>query len=100
MHPDWTNTSLGTITIDGVRLTAEVNSEPRADTVAKAIEEALGEGAQFRVTQVQSMEKMLADARAAREAGGGIDQKERNALAELPEVRAKVAEMMAAHCER
>lgn len=100
IHPDWTNTSLGTITIDGVRLTAEVNSEPRADTVAKAIEAALGEGAQFRVTQVQSMEKMLADARAAREAGGGSGEKESNELAQLPEVRAKVAEMMAAHWER
>jgi hypothetical protein len=100
IHPDWTNTSLGTITIDGARLTAEVNSEARGDAVAKAIEAALGEGAEFRVTQVQSMERMLADARAARAAGYGIDEKGRNELAQLPEVRAKLAEMMAAHWER
>ncbi|MCC7079826.1 MAG: SEC-C domain-containing protein [Burkholderiales bacterium] len=100
MHPDWSNTSLGTITIDGARLTAEVNSEARADAAAKEIEAALGEGAQFRVTQIQSMEKMLSDARTARAAAGGIDKAQHNELAELPEVRAKVAEMMAAHWER
>jgi hypothetical protein len=100
IHPDWTNTSLGSITIDGARLTAEVNSEARADTVVKAIEAALGEGAEFRVTQVQSMEKMLADARAARESAGGIGEEKPSELADLPEVRAKVAEMMAAHWER
>jgi len=97
LHPDWENTALGTITIEPRRLTAEVNSEVRADTLADAIASALGEDAEFRVTQVQSMEKLLAEAREKAAAGS---RPAPNPLAELPEVRAKVAEMIAAQWER
>jgi uncharacterized protein (DUF2384 family) len=100
VHAEWDNTVLGTIVIDGARLTAEVNSEARADAALKAIEVALGEHAQFRVTQIQSMEKLLADARASGGVRSGAAAEEHKRLAELPEVRAKLAEMMAAHFER
>jgi hypothetical protein len=100
VHAEWDNTVLGTIVIDGARLTAEVNSEARADAALKAIEVALGDHAQFRVTQIQSMEKLLADARASGGVRSGAAAEEHKRLAESPEVRAKLAEMMAAHFER
>jgi hypothetical protein len=98
-HPDWETTSMGTIAIEPGRLSAEVNSEARADAAAKAIDAALGEGVEFRVTQVQSMEKLIADSRAKAAAGIAIEPKP-NPLAELPEVKQKVAEMLAAHWDR
>ena len=100
IHDSWDNTTLGTIAIDGKRLIAEVNSAARANTIRQLIETGLGEGVRYRVSEIQSLEKMLAESRAA---GGGRDSaaaQEQQRLRELPEVREKLAEMMAAHWER
>jgi hypothetical protein len=112
MHASWDNTILGSIEIDGARLVAEVNSAARADAVRKEIEAALGEGVRYRASEIQSPEKIRADLRAAGErrgardrgrgegAGrGGAASEEHNRLAELPEVREKVTEMLEAHWE-
>jgi len=112
MHTTWDNTVLGRIEIDGARLVAEVNSAARADAVRKEIEAALGEDVRYRASEIQSAEKILADLRAAREGGGRRGRRggqgvglgstateEHNRLAELPEVREKVAEMLEAHWE-
>ena len=64
-HAGWDNTLLGSIEIDGTRLLAEVNSEARANAIRKKIETALGEGVRYRVREIQSPERMLADLRAA-----------------------------------
>ena len=98
VHPEWEATVMGRIEIDGARLTAEVNSEARADAVSREIESALGERVQFRVTQVRSMETLLEDAHASDAVRSAREQHDR--LAESPEVREKIAEMMAAHFER
>jgi len=97
-HTGWDNTVLGSIEIDGTRLLAEVNSEARANAIRKKIETALGEGVRYRVREIQSPERMLADLRAPY--GDGAASRESDRLAEIPEVRAKIAEMMAAHWER
>ncbi len=98
-HADWDNTVLGSIEIDGPRLVAEVNSKARAGTIRKKIEAALGDGIRYRVSEIQSPERMLADLRAAGGERGGAASKERDRLAERPEVREKISEMMAAHWE-
>ena len=98
-HPDWDNTVLGAIEIDGTRLVAEVNSDARAKTIRKKIETELGEGIRYRASEIQSIEKILADSRAA---GGGRSSAATQAserLAEFPEVRQKLAEMMTTHWE-
>jgi len=99
MHASWDNTVLGSIRIDGGRLTAEVNSAKRASTLKALIEEALGERARYRATEIQSVEKLLADA-PAREADDVSAAGKHEALAELPEVKAKIAEMLDKHYER
>ena len=93
-HAEWDNTVLGWIEIDGRRLVAEVNSEPRADAIRNQIETALREDVRYRASEIQSPEKIMADL-----AAGGAPPEERNALAELPEVREKISAMMAAHWE-
>ena len=100
MHPDWNNTVLGTLNIDGARLIAEVNSERRAGAIRKIIETQLGKGASYRATELRSLEKMLADSKATGGASSSAAREESERLAELPEVRAKIDEMMAAHWER
>jgi hypothetical protein len=98
-HAGWDNTVLGWIEIDGTRLIAEVNSKARADAIRKKIETALGAGIRYRASEIQSPERMLADMRAAGSARGGTASEERERLAELPEVREKISEMMTAHWE-
>jgi len=98
-HAGWDNTVLGWIEIDGARLIAEVNSKARADAIRKKIEKALGAGIRYRASEIQSLEKMLADRRAAGGARGGAASEESERLAQLPEVREKISEMMAAHWE-
>ena len=99
MHAGWDNTVLGWIEIDGTRLIAEVNSEARADAIRKKIETALGEGVRYRASEIQSPERMLADLRAAGGIRDGAASEENERLAERPEVREKISEMMAAHWE-
>ena len=98
-HAGWDNTVLGWIEIDGTRLIAEVNSKARADAIRKKIETALGAGIRYRASEIQSLEQMLADQRADGSARGGAASEESERLAELPEVREKISEMMAAHWE-
>jgi SEC-C motif-containing protein len=98
-HVGWDNTVLGWIEIDGVRVIAEVNSKARADAIRKKIETALGAGIRYRATEIQSLERMLADQRAAGNARGDAASEESERLAALPEVREKISEMMAAHWE-
>ena len=100
MHAAWDNTTMGTIEIDGKRLTAEVNSAARAATIRQLIESELGEGARYRASEIQSLEKMLAESRAANGGRGSAAALEQQRLKELPEVREKIAEMTAAHWER
>jgi SEC-C motif/Protein of unknown function (DUF2384) len=98
-HAGWDNTVLGWIEIDRARLIAEVNSKARADAIRKKIEKALGAGVRYRASEIQSVEKMLADQRAAGSAPGGSASEESDRLAQLPEVREKISEMMATHWE-
>ena len=98
-HAGWDNTVLGWIEIDRARLIAEVNSKARADAIRKKIEKALGAFVRYRASKIESLEKMLADRREAGGARGGAAFEESERLAELPEVREKISEMMAAHWE-
>lgn len=103
MHAEWENTTLGAIEITLKRLVAEVNSQTRATALREAIETALGEGIRYRASEIQSPEKILTDARTNGDGGSGqrsAASAESKRLAALPEVREKIAEMMAAHWER
>jgi hypothetical protein len=98
-HAGLDDTVLGWIEIDGARLVAEVNSEARASAIRQKIEAALGKCVRYRASEIQSPERMLADLRAAGGIRDGAASRESDRLAEIPGVRAKISEMMAAHWE-
>lgn len=66
MHKSWDNTILGTISIRGKKLTAEVNSARRAARLRREIERRLGEGAVFAGDTVTSADAMWRKAAAGR----------------------------------
>ena len=100
INKSWDNTVLGNLTIDGTRLTAEVNSEARAIRIREIVEKRRGARAKYLATEIQSTESMLARARA--EGGGKAarpQQEEHERLAALPEVQAMVTEHFRRHFE-
>jgi hypothetical protein len=91
------NTILGRIVIDGRRLTAEVNSAHRAETIRDEIEARLGTGARFRLDEIRDLSVMMeaethGDSSATHTA-------EHDALMQKPEVRRQLAEMLQKHWE-
>ncbi len=93
-NPGMDNTVLGSIEIDGTRLAVEVNSEKREKQLRAIVAEALGERARYRATEIRSLERMLAEAPAS-----GAGARESADVSQLPEVKAKMAEIMAKHYE-
>lgn len=63
-HKAMSNTVLAHIEIDGGRMTTNVNSEARAEAFRKLVAETLGTGARYRAAEVQSAEKLFAQANA------------------------------------
>lgn len=93
------NTILGTLTISGSRLIAEVNSEARERRLREIVEVALGAAARHRATEIQSIEKMLDEARSKGPTTPSAQQMEDERLMEVPEVKALMAEHMSRHYE-
>jgi len=99
MHESWSTTVVGHIEIKGPRLVAEVNSARRAQEFKALVEERLGGEARLRADRIQSVDKMLAERnRAGPE--DSVREAESDALAQHPEVQARVQQMMAEHFER
>ncbi len=99
LHKDWSSTIVGHIEIKGRRLVAEVNSAGRAHEFKTLVEERLGGEARLRADRIQSVEKMLAERKRAGP-GTSVREAESDALAQHPEVQARVQQMMAEHFER
>ncbi len=91
----WDNTVLGSVEIDGTRLFVEVNSGKRERVLRGIVAKALGERARYRATEIQSLEKLLTEHRAPARAA-----EDSASLVELPEVKAKIGEMMARYYEQ
>ncbi len=98
MHKDWSNTILGHISIDGKKLTAEVNSENRAQQFKTLMEKLLPGKARYKTTVIQSPQSMLA--RMEKE-GDSAQAKQRwqeqDDLNNHPEVQAHIAEYLRQH---
>ncbi|MEP7262427.1 MAG: SEC-C metal-binding domain-containing protein [Usitatibacter sp.] len=85
------NTVLGSITITARRLVVEVNSEARERRVRTLVEEALGSAARHRATEIQSMDRLLEEARSRPAKPRNLEDEK---LAESPEVKALLDEHM------
>lgn len=93
IHSSLNDTILGSIRIDGTRLSVEVNSVQRALQINKIVEQALGARARHRVTEVESI-----DFRSIRgNAPAAPAQNTRRAFTALSQARSWLAEMRAGH---
>ena len=99
LHKDWSTTIVGHVEIKGRRLVAEVNSANRAQEFMTLVEERLGGEARLRADRIQSVEKMLAELKRAGP-DDSLRAAESAALAQHPEVQARVQQLMAEHFER
>ena len=93
MHRDWENTSLGTVEIDGQRMTVSVNSEQRARKIRGLLAKRLGDAAVFTRQQVESIDALLDKEKKRKPSRPELAQNE--ALQTRPQVR----EMMRAQSE-
>jgi len=98
-HKDWESTVLGHLRIEGTRLTADVNSAPRAAEFKRRVSELMGEHARYRMTQIQTMEEMLPPAGAHRGPGAAPADPEHAELMARPEVQAHLRDLFARHYE-
>jgi hypothetical protein len=95
---EWDNTTLGTLRIDGSRLTVNVNSQRRAAKIRKEVEHRLGARVMFKRAVIESIEQMLEATRGRPETAKERRQREDNErLNALPEVQARLRAMAAAH---
>jgi hypothetical protein len=88
-------TALGSIRIEGKRLTAEVNSARRAAALHRLIEQRLGSNAHARPSVVRSVQSMLGREPAPQEQARR--DKERAEFAAQPEVQAAIRETLHKH---
>jgi hypothetical protein len=86
VHREWDNTTLGTIAVRGSVLTADVNSNRRAERLKKELTKRLGRRTTFVRSIVRSTDAMLEE---MRERGPLAPEPER---AELQEIEAELAE--------
>jgi hypothetical protein len=91
------STLLGRIVIDGTRLTAEVNSARRAETLRLEIDSRLGSKARFRLDEIQDVRSMMREAHS--ESQGKTTSAEQEEMMQHPEMRAHLSEIIGRHWE-
>lgn len=97
-HATWDSTILGFLEITPGRMVASVNSARRAAHLRNLIEERLGADVRHRSTTATSPESLLERERTPEEEAAARASEEESArLAELPEVKAALTEMLRAH---
>lgn len=94
MHKSWDNTTLGRLVLVGGQLKVHVNSRARAERGKALVKSLLGDNAKYRVTEIASTEAMLAEARSR---PPRKEDSEHERLAQLPEVRERITEVLKRH---
>lgn len=94
-HRDWNNTILGHLRIAGASLTAEVNSENRAQQFKALMEKLLPGKARYKTTVIQSPQAMLKHMK--EESAPTAEEEKLDELNNRPEVRALIAEHLRQH---
>lgn len=97
-HAGWKNTVMGNIRINGDRLTVEVNSQKRADSIKRKVARLLGKQVVFKNAVIQSTEKILEDmANKPHDADADLDRKRSKEIEAIPEVQKQMGEMNEQH---
>jgi hypothetical protein len=85
LHKEWDNTTLGTMEIDGDRLTIQVNSTRRARRIEREIAKRLGDDAVLVARTADTADKLLGEHEATPR--DRLDTLEEEQLAQQPEVQ-------------
>ncbi len=96
-HPEWENTVLGNIAIEGTTLTVEVNSRRRADQFRELADKLLLGRARYRSTVVEATKAMLEKARRERSPEDEARRAKNEALNSRPEVQAALRQHLEGH---
>jgi len=100
VHAHWTNTTLGHITIDGSKLTIEVNSMKRAELIRSEVARRLGERAFGPSLERRSVEEALREQeRQAHSSRGKAPEPENDHWGESPEALEVMRQYEEAHWE-
>jgi len=98
LNPALENTVLGSISIEGQRLTVEVNSERRAKQIMAEIRKRLkGDATHFKTTARSTEALLRASRRGSNKKERESQEAERRRLMESPEVQARIRSMLEAH---
>ena len=97
ISPGMAATLLGRIVIDGRRLTAEVNSAERAETLRREIDARLRDSGRFRVDDIQDIDAMMS--RHSNAGGESGTPKNHEALMQQPEIQEHLGEIISRHWE-
>ncbi len=89
-HEQWDSTTLGNIEIDGNRLSVDVNSQQRAERFRGIVDEALGQRARYRITEIQSADQDLAES-------DHDDALSMDEIQNMPEVQEALWNMLSQH---
>jgi hypothetical protein len=91
------NTTLGHISIEGNKMTVEVNSEAREKKIKQEIEKRLSSHCTYKATNIQAIESILENEEL--NVASFMNEDEQKALQNRPEVRKAMKEMMDKHWE-
>lgn len=94
-HAGMPNTVLGHLTIETKRLTAEVNSAERAETLRHELDTRLKGIGRFKLDEIQDLHDMMSRS----SEGPATSSKEHDELMQNPEVQEKISEMIGKHWE-
>jgi len=97
-HAGWKNTIMGQVRINGDRLTVEVNSQKRADSIKRKVARLLGKQVVFKNAVIQSTKKILEEmANKPHDADADLARKRSKEIEAMPEVQEKLREMNEKH---
>jgi hypothetical protein len=98
LHKDWENTVMGTITLDGSSLAAEVNSENRAQKIRQKIETLLREKAVYKTSVFQSVQQAMEEIKERGDTPESLfEREEQEKFSQLPEVQKRLREISEKH---
>ncbi len=96
-NPGWDNTVLGQLDLRGTRMVVAVNSQPRAERIQVEIERLLGNRAELKNREIESLASMAERLTPSSPAESDLDEEEQRKLMADPQIQARIREMATEH---
>lgn len=96
---EWDNTMLGRLIFEGSRLTIEVNSAKRANTIRKKVERLAGQLVRYKTTLIEPLEAKIKERRSGKSKVLDEEKARNEELNNRPEIKAALREFTRKHME-